>query len=122
MKTALFNLAAAWQFGDSLVPKCSVKDSPDCGWEQLFMLFNNILMFLVYISAFLAGLGICYAGYLYIRYSDNPGKRSEAKQTLWKVVVGFIAVLAAAVLVRTILNFLIDTQANPEFISIISRR
>lgn len=94
-----------WNTDDPLVPSC---EAANCDWQTLFQLFSNLLQFAVYLAAFLGAIGIAWAGYLFIRHSANPAKREEAKNTLWKVLVGFGAVLVAALLIQTIIDFLIE--------------
>lgn len=87
-----------------LVP-CDGAD--DCDWKAFFKLLNNLLTFAVWISAFVAGLAFAWVGVMFLRYSTNSSKREEAKQWLWKILIGFGAILIAQLLVNTIFNFLV---------------
>ena len=102
---------AAYHLGDPLVP-CNPQAGADgqltdpCKWSQLLLLIDNVFQYLVIIAVPIATIAIVYAGIILITQPANEGKRTEAKDILWTAVLGLIAVLAAYLVVKTLLNTL----------------
>ena len=117
MKNRLLNLAAAWQLGQPIVPCDGIEN---CDWKALFQLFSNLLSFFIYISAFVAGLGSAVAGVMFLLGSTNPGKREEAKKLLRRILIGFVAVLAAALIIKTIINALVKPESGLQISSFLT--
>lgn len=93
-----------------IVPRdCATKENPkECGWDDLVRLGGNILNFIIYISAFLAVLAFCYAGFLYMTAFGNMGKVEEAHKIFGSAIVGVFFVLAGWLIVATILKILVS--------------
>jgi hypothetical protein len=90
-----------------LVPCLGTGGMNECGWDQLFALAKNVLNFFIILGTAATSLTIAYAGFLYLRHASNPGKRGEAKALLWRAVVGLAFILAAALIVKTIIAVLL---------------
>lgn len=73
-----------------------------CDWPDLIATAQNLVNWLVYISAFVAAVMITYAGYLYVTSAGNEEQVKKAHQVFRQVVIGFILVLAAWLIVYTI--------------------
>ena len=87
-----------------LVPKCPDKG---CGWDELMILVNNVIKFLLFtIATPLVALILVYAGWLYLSSGGNSENISKAKKILLNVVVGYVIGLAAWLIVRTIVTSL----------------
>ena len=80
----------------------------NCDYADLFILVQNILNFMVYIAVPIATIVIVYAGILFVWSAANEKKRSEAKTMLTDGAVGLILILAAYLIISTILKALAD--------------
>ncbi len=116
-------LLAANVFG-GLVP-CDEVDSTgqtgtDCNFKTLIDLFDNILGWLVKISVPVASALIVYGGLMMIIAPTDTGKREQAKKIFWSAVWGMVAILAAYLIIDTILSELTgrDVKKNLEGISL----
>ena len=98
--------------GAKLVPDCG---GGPCGFGDLITLANNILKFLmIEISIPLAAIAFAYAGFLLVTSAGDEGKVKTAKSIFLSVLTGFIIILAAFLIVRTISTSLV----NDEYIKI----
>lgn len=106
--------------GAGIIPSCGYGDPStgtfvECGFGDLMKLFYNAINYLVIISFPLATLTFAYAGFKMMTARDNAGQRNEAKSMLVKVAIGFFVLLAAWVIVRTVLQVFV----NPDIIKTI---
>lgn len=99
-----------------LVPCLSSKYPGDCNWAALILLVQNIMNFLIVISASLAVLAFCYAGFLYVTAFGEMGKIETAHSIFSKTIVGVVFVLLGWLIIATILKVL---EADPNVINII---
>jgi len=83
--------------------------SVKCTFTSLLTLAQNIVTFLIGISATIATVMIAYAGYLYLTSAGNSGQAEKATKIFTNVVLGFIIVLAAYLIVHTLLSALVST-------------
>jgi hypothetical protein len=86
-----------------------VPASDVCDFNALMQLVSNALKFLVELALPLATITIIYAGFLYLTTAVSDQK-SKAKTMLINVVIGFAVLLAAFVIVRTIINVLLRPE------------
>ncbi|MBX4215496.1 pilin [Candidatus Parcubacteria bacterium] len=100
------SIALAQLFPPIVPQNCGGANQPSCGFTDLLALANNIITFLIRISAFLAALAFVYVGWLYVTSGGDSGKKSEAKRILINVVIGFVLALAAWLIVKLILQTL----------------
>lgn len=87
-----------------LIPEC-----PDsgCGFNELMILINTIISFiLVDLATPLFALIIVYAGWLYLSAGGGEENIKKAKTILTNAVIGYVIVLAAWLVVKTILSAL----------------
>ncbi|MEA1929692.1 MAG: pilin [Patescibacteria group bacterium] len=89
---------------DGIVP---CKDG--CGFADLIQLIKNLLGWFVMIAVPVATMMIVYAGALLVTAPTDTGKRVKAKSVFKVAVIGLVAVLAAWLIVDTILNELTGT-------------
>lgn len=96
-------------FAADLIP-CG-QEGDTCTFNDLAKLVQAVISFLAfYIAAPLATLAIMYAGFKYLTSMDKPGPREEAKKILQNVLIGFFFVLAAWLIVDTILDVLLKNN------------
>jgi hypothetical protein len=82
------------------------------GWGMLMTVINNIIELLLTLAiVFVAPLMIAYAGFIYVAYSGNPGKRSEANKMLTNTIAGIVIALAGWMIVDAIMAALYNASA-----------
>ena len=86
----------------------------DCGYEDLLKLVNNIINWIIMISAPVAAGVFAWAGITYMTTGVSD-KKSYAKSMMTKVFIGFVIILAAWLIVTTVTNVLL---ANPSSIPV----
>ncbi len=76
----------------------------DCTFTLLLLMVNRVINFFIYIIAGpIIALTFAYAGFLMVTSGGNPSKKDEAKSIIGKALIGFIFLLAAYLIVKTIL-------------------
>ncbi len=81
-----------------------------CGFPQLMLLVSSVLKFLTLVSIPLATIAFAYAGWLLLTANGSTSKMEDAKGIFVKVLIGFVFVLAAWLIVRTITDALLDRE------------
>ena len=87
-----------------------------CDWNSLFALGQNILTWLIWASIPVATVAIAYAGWLMIWGSTKPGEIERGKTILRSTLIGLVAVLAAALIIKAILSYL---TGDPQYQNLI---
>lgn len=90
---------------DPIIPNCS----PNCGYQDLIKLVNNIINWIIMISVPVAAGVFAWAGIKYM-VTGVSDQKSEAKAMMVKVFIGFTAILAAWIIVNTITNTLLSEK------------
>jgi len=88
-----------------IIPSCS----PDCGYRDLLSLVNNIINWVIMISVPIAAGVFAWAGFIYMT-TGVADQKSYAKDMIQKVFLGFVAILAAWIIVTTITNTLLSDK------------
>lgn len=99
----LFSLPAL-TFADSLVP-CS---GPDCQACHLVQLGNNLLVWFIGFVSSIIFLVFVIGGLKMVMSAGNEGGVSEAKGMMTSAVIGFVILLAAWLIVDTVLKMFVD--------------
>lgn len=89
-----------------LVKVCS---GPDCDFAALIELVRRLINFLVIISTFLATAVFAYAGFLLLTSGGNESAKTKAKDMFFKVLKGYLWILAAWLVVYTIISTLLKS-------------
>lgn len=101
-------------YNGKFVP-CDGTDKCPCNFRALMQLADNVLSFLTNVIAIpLAVITFMYAGFLLMTTAVSD-QRTKAKTMMRKVVIGFVVLLAANLIVKTILGVLL----NPSMFSTI---
>lgn len=79
----------------------------NCDFYRFLDLIDNIFNYIVIIAVPAASVAIAYAGIILVTATNDSGKRSEAKGILWAAVLGLVIVLAAYLIVNTVLDTLV---------------
>ena len=96
---------------NGIVPDCGkvVKDvvQNPCDFEDLMILINNVITFLVITLATpLFALIIIYTGWLYLSAGENSGNITKAKSIFRNAIIGYVVALSSWLIVKTILTSL----------------
>lgn len=90
---------------------------PECDFNQLIVMFNRIISFLLYLSVPLVLGMIMFTAFKYLTANGDPGKLASAKKMLVPVVIGIFWVLGSWIVVKVFLaNLLTDSQAKENVI------
>ena len=103
-----FDTAEAQLFPEQLVT-C---DGPDCSVCQLVGLAHNIINFIIGAAVLVATLMIAYAGILYVTAGVNPEQIGSAHKIFFNVLIGFVIVLAAWLIVDTVIKALVPSDSG----------
>ena len=94
---------------DPIIPNCS----PNCGYNDLLQLVNNVISWIIMIAVPVAAGVFAWAGIKYMTTGVSDQK-SAAKAMIWKVFIGLVFILAAWVIVGTIAKALLkDPNSIP---------
>jgi len=85
-----------------IIPDCS----PNCGYQDLLKLVNNIIKWIIMISVPVAAGVFAWAGFTYMT-TGIVDRKAEAKSMINKVFIGFVFILSAWIIVNTITNTLL---------------
>jgi len=88
-------------------------EGPDCNLCSLVGLVQNVINFMVYVAIFVATLMITYAGILYVTAGGSEDRLKKAHGIFWKVLIGFIIILAAWMIVDLIFKALVPIDGQP---------
>jgi len=84
-----------------------------CGFDDLIILANIIIHFLMYsVAVPLAALGFMYSGAKLVLNQDKESAWSETKESFWNIAMGFAIMLGSYVLIKVILFNLLKTDAG----------
>ncbi len=79
-------------------------DGPDCNFCHFITLANNVIAWLIGVLAVVFGAMIFAAGFGLVTSGGNPSKLEEAKKNMTNALIGIIIVLAAWLIVDTLLK------------------
>lgn len=105
-------LAAIYPGGpEKLVPECT---GDICGYCDILPLIQNIIGFAIYLAVIVATLMFVYAGFIYLTARGNPDRLKKAHGIFWNVFFGLIFVLAAFLIVDTVMKaFIKESKFGP---------
>ncbi|MDP2642127.1 MAG: hypothetical protein Q8P21_02465 [bacterium] len=85
-----------------------VCDGPSCSFSDLIVLTQNLINNLIVISTLLATAAFAYAGFILLISGGNESAKTKAKDIFFKVLKGYLWILAAWLLVYTITSVLLN--------------
>lgn len=85
---------------------------PDCGTCQVINLANGIIMWLIGFIFLLFALLLVRAGVNLVTSGGNPGALQAAKDNFINAIIGFIIILAAWLIVDTVMRALISDRSG----------
>ncbi|MCA9352712.1 hypothetical protein KC901_00850 [Patescibacteria group bacterium] len=84
-----------------------------CGFTDAIRLITRVVEYIFILVIPIAAIVFAYAGFLYLTSGGDPGKRSAARRAMTNVVIGIVIVMAAWLVVRTIVISLgVDPEAS----------
>ncbi len=109
---ALLSINGVYAADDGTGPLTTCKGFSDCDFQKFMDLIGKVFKWLVWISVPLATLGIGIGGLHLIFGGASEGERARGKTIIWDSIIGFVIVVAAWLIVRTILVGLGVTNAD----------
>lgn len=112
-----FSVLPMVAYGASLIPCGGDGTDPltshPCGFNDLLVLANNIVHFLMYdVAVPLAAIGFMWAGANLVLNQDKESAWSEAKGRFTTILTGFGIMLGSYILIKTILYTFLNTDAG----------
>jgi hypothetical protein len=93
--------------GAAIVPDCN---GPTCDFGKFMQLVINVINFLLKIAIPIFAVVFMWAGFLMVTAGGKSGQRDKAKELMTKAFIGFIAALAAFLMVKFVVTLLLDTK------------
>lgn len=97
-------------FSNGLITCNGIDEDPNdgvdehCSFEKLLLLVNKVINFLIFVIGVpIVALTFAYAGFVLVTSGGNSAKKGEAKTIIGKGITGLIIMLAAWLLIRTVL-------------------
>ena len=87
---------------------CGGPDQPACQFCHLVEMGNTIVLWLVFVLTIVAGLIFAVAGLKLVTSGGNPSQKDAAKSMFVNVIVGYLIVLAAWLIIDTLMKGLAD--------------
>lgn len=81
-----------------------------CGFNDMVLVAKNLITDLVLLGTIATTLVFIWAGIKLVTSGGNPKQLDDAKRMLWNVVKGFVIMIAAWVVVYTILSALVGDE------------
>lgn len=91
------------------VEMCITGECTTCG---LVTLASNLINFAIFLAVIAAALLFAYAGGLYIFSAASPGNISKAHRIFWDVLLGLLFILAAWLVIDTVMKVLYGNDAS----------
>jgi len=89
-----------------------IDGTEQCRFKDLITLADNIIKYLIYFSIPIVAIVFAYAGFLYLTSADSVGKASQATSLFTDAAIGFVIVLSAWLIVKTIENVFLRTPGS----------
>lgn len=92
---------------DGFSGKIGDETGVDCDFNMFVELLNRLLRYFIFLFGPIATAMLCYAGFIYLKSSDDPGMLAHAKGMIKNIVIGVCLVLGAWLIVYEFLNALL---------------
>jgi len=89
-------------------PLVTCTDGPNCGWNELMTMANNIFGFAIWLVLPLAAIGFIYAGFLLLKagYQGDKEGLKKVREMFTKFAIGILLVISAFLIIRLVINIL----------------
>lgn len=92
--------------------QCGGVGQHSCNFTEMANTVNRVINWFISMSAVVAAITFAIAGAKMLMNPENPGKREEAIEMFKKTVIGLIIVLAAWLIVKTVVGNFVDPDIN----------
>ena len=82
----------------------------ECGWKEFILLGQKIINYLILLTIPLAAVTFAYSGFLIMTAGGDAGQVKKGKDMFTKVAIGIAWVLAAWLVINTILTALVGSE------------
>lgn len=90
-----------------------------CGLSDLITLIQRVIEYIFILILPIAAIVFVYVGFLYLTSGGNKDKRTKAKKAMTSLGIGILVILAAWLIVKSILSSLgVDTGIAEQFLDI----
>lgn len=90
-----------------------------CGLADAIILIQRLIEYIFILILPIAAIVFVYVGYLFLTSGGNADKRSKAKKAMLSLVIGIVIIMAAWLIVKTILQTLgVDTSISEQFLDL----
>jgi len=96
--------------GLAQLAQCS---GPDCGTCNVMYMANGIIIWLIGFLFLIFAILVMRAGIKLVVSAGNPSALTSAKESFTNAIIGFIIILAAWLIVDTLMRALVGTPDNP---------
>jgi hypothetical protein len=91
---------------------CGNVGQPDCDLCTLVQMVDRVLDFLFVLLTLAAVLMVMYAGFQLVMSQGNSGAMEKAKGMVGNIIIGFIIVLAAWLIIDTVMKGLVKENSG----------
>lgn len=88
---------------------------PDCNFCSAVQLVNNVIEFVIIVAIVIATIMLAVSGVQMVISRGNPGAWQKAKDHLINVCIGILLIMAAWMIVDTLMKLLISDDVTAEF-------
>jgi len=88
-----------------------------CGFSDFVNLIQRVIEYIIILVLPILAIIIAYTGYLFLTSGGNPSKRTAAKNAVTNALIGVVVILAAWLIVRTIVMSVGATSEVTKFLS-----
>jgi len=86
-------------------------DGPNCTFDDVIKLVNNVIHFLMFsVAVPLAALSFMFMGGKMVLSPNKESSKTEAKEGMTNIAIGFGIILGAYVLIKTVLFMFLNTE------------
>lgn len=96
---------------DQIVP-VECRDPDQCGTCEFVQLTNNVIDFIIFFASVAAVLLFIYAGFRLVTSGGSEGALTNAKSMFVNVLIGYVILLAAFLIIDTLLRGLLPDSAE----------
>lgn len=96
---------------ERIVPCTGATGSEPCTCEHLIQLAQNLINGAIFIAVFLGAMLFAYAGWLYIS-NEAIGEQQRAKSLFKNVAIGLLVIMAAWLIVDTLMGSLLKDNIS----------
>jgi hypothetical protein len=90
-----------------------------CGISDLIILIQRVIEYIFILILPIAAIVFAYVGFLFLTSGGNTDKKTKAKKAMTNLVIGIVLVLAAWLIVQTVLTALgVDTSIARQFLDV----